>query len=450
MSEPLHVVIGGAGLAGSLLASLLAQDGHRVSIYERRSDPRRQGFIGGRSINLALSSRGLEALGQIGLREQVMETMAIPMRGRIIHSAQGDQSFHPYSSDPSEAINSVSRGDLNLLLLKRAAEHENVSLHFEEPVTDVDFDSGQVTVQHAHDDEPRRIQADLIVGADGAFSVIRGAMQRSANRGGFGFSQSFISHGYKELVIPPTSSGDYAIDPDALHIWPRGASMMIALPNTDKSFTCTLFWPREGDGTSFESLDASEDPAEFIRGIYPDAVDLMPALVDDCRENPVGSLVTISCDRWYCGERAVLLGDAAHAIVPFYGQGMNAAFQDCLVLQKHIRNSGHDVGKIVRDFSREQKPNGDAIAQLSMENFLIMRDKVNSFRFRMIQKLERMLHRFMPGYVQPVYNLVSFSTTPYSDITRRQERRRQLAKTMPLVVMAIVLLIVGFLGGLFI
>ena len=450
MSEPLHVVIGGAGLAGSLLASLLAEDGHRVSVFERRSDPRRRGFIGGRSINLALSSRGLEALGRVGLREEVMETMAIPMRGRIIHSAEGVESFHPYSSDPSEAINSVSRGDLNLLLLQRAAEHENVTLHFEEPVTDVDFESGRVTVQHMHDDEPRHIDADLIVGADGAYSVIRGAMQRSSIRGGFGFSQSFISHGYKELVIPPTASGDYAIDPDALHIWPRGASMMIALPNTDKSFTCTLFWPREGDGTSFESLDASEDPTDYIRRIYPDAVDLMPTLVEDCRQNPVGSLVTISCERWNCGDRAVLLGDAAHAIVPFYGQGMNAAFQDCLVLQKHIRRNGRDMATVVREFSREQKPNGDAIAQLSMENFLIMRDKVNSLRFRMVQKFERMLHRFMPAYVQPVYNLVSFSTTPYSDITRRQERRRQYARTIPLVALAVILLVIGFLGGTFI
>ncbi|MBG84896.1 MAG: kynurenine 3-monooxygenase [Phycisphaerae bacterium] len=448
MSEGLHVVIGGAGLAGSLLASLLAQDGHRVSVYERRSDPRRRGFLGGRSINLALSNRGLEALERIGLREHVMETMAIPMKGRILHSAEGQESFHPYSSDPAEAINSVSRGDLNLRLLEQAAKHEHVTLHFEEPIVDVDFQSGEVTVQHAHDNETRTIKADLIVGADGAYSAIRSAMQRSSDKGGFGFSQSFISHGYKELVIPPTPSGEYAIDPDALHIWPRGASMMIALPNTDKSFTCTLFWPREGEGTSFQSLDSADDPTEFIRDIYPDAVDLMPTLVEDCRENPVGNLVTISCDRWYCGDHAVLLGDAAHAIVPFYGQGMNAAFQDCLVLQKHLRKHGRDIKQAIREFSREQKPNGDAIAQLSMENFLIMRDKVNSTMFRLVQKLERRLHRVMPAYVQPVYNLVSFSTTPYSDITRRQERRRQLVRTVPLVVLAVILLMVGFLGGI--
>jgi kynurenine 3-monooxygenase len=275
-------------------------------------------------------------------------------------------------------------------------------------------------------------------------------MQRSANNGGFGFSQSFISHGYKELVIPSTSSGEYAMDPDALHIWPRGASMMIALPNTDKSFTCTLFWPREGGGTTFESLDSADDPVGFIRNIYPDAVDLMPTLVEECRNNPVGSLVTISCDRWYCGDHAVLLGDAAHAIVPFYGQGMNAAFQDCLVLHKHLTKNGSDIKEVVRGFSREQKPNGDAISQLSMQNFLIMRDRVNSTMFRLVQKVERSLHRFMPAYVQPVYNLVSFSTTPYSDITRRQERRRQIARSIPLMILAIILLIFGFLGGMII
>lgn len=447
MTDQLHIVIGGAGLAGSLLASLLAQDGHRVSIYERRGDPRRSGFLGGRSINLALSNRGLEALGRIGLRDHVMETMAIPMKGRILHSAEGAESFHPYSSDPTEAINSVSRGDLNLQLLEQAARHENVTLHFEEPIVDVNFQSGEVIVQRAHDNETQTIKADLIVGADGAYSAIRSAMQRSSGNGGFGFSQSFISHGYKELVIPPNESGGYAIDPDALHIWPRGASMMIALPNTDKSFTCTLFWPREGDGTSFESLDAASDPTEFIREIYPDAVDLMPTLIEDCQKNPVGNLVTISCDRWYCGDHAVLLGDAAHAIVPFYGQGMNAAFQDCLILQKHLKKNGRDIKQAIRGFSDEQKPNGDAIAQLSMENFLIMRDKVNSRMFRITQKIERILHRYMPRYVQPVYNLVSFSTTPYRDITRLQERRRQLASTVPLVILAILLLVVGFLGG---
>lgn len=446
MSRPLTIAIAGAGLAGSLLANLLARDGHHISVYERRPDPRRKGFLGGRSINLALSARGLAALESIGLRDEVMKS-AVPMRGRIMHDAAGHTSFHPYSVAPGDAINSVSRGDLNILLLKAAAEHKNVNLHFEQPIVDVDFASGIAKVQDSNDAEPSSVKADLIVGADGAFSTVRSAMQCYPRGPGFGFSQTFISHGYKELVIPPTANGDYALESDALHIWPRGASMMIALPNADRSFTCTLFWPREGQGSSFESLSQADDVIAYLRNIYPDAVDLMPHLKEDCRQNPVGPLVTITCDHWYCGGHAVLLGDAAHAIVPFFGQGMNAAFQDCLVLQQHLQAHGDDVYKAIASFSHEQKPNGDAIAQLSMQNFLVMRDKVSSRWFRMAQHMEKWLHRLMPQRIQPVYNLVSFSTTPYRDILKRQDHRRRATRSLLITILALAALAFAFIIG---
>lgn len=446
MTRSLDIIVAGAGLAGSLLASLLAQDGHRVRVYERRPDPRRSGFIGGRSINLALSARGLAALEAIGIRDEILETV-VPMRGRIMHSPTGETSFHAYSADPANAINSVSRGDLNLRLIDKAASMPGVTLHFEEPVVDVDLANGIAMIQHAHDDEPRLEKADLIVGADGAYSSIRGAMQRY---GGFGFSQEFISHGYKELVIPPDQHGNFAIEHDALHIWPRGASMMIALPNEDRSFTCTLFWPREGEGTSFESLNAASDPRVFIKNLYPDAVDHMPDLETDCRENPVGHLVTIRCDQWHCGPSTVLLGDAAHAIVPFFGQGMNAAMQDCMVLREQLRSHDGDVATAIRAFSRQQKPNGDAIAQLSFENFVIMRDKVSSPMYRLRQRLENWLHRLLPQHVGSVYNLVSFSTTPYADIVGRRARRRRATRGILTVMLGLIFMAIAFSVGILI
>ncbi|MDG2424529.1 MAG: NAD(P)/FAD-dependent oxidoreductase [Phycisphaerales bacterium] len=448
MSQPLDIGIAGAGLAGSLLASLLAQDGHRVTVFERREDPRRSGFIGGRSINLALSTRGLEALTAIGLQEKIMKDV-VPMRGRIMHDPDGRTSFHPYSVAPSDAINSVSRGELNIELLKAADEHENVTLHFEKPIVDVDFASGFIKVESTEGNEPESIKFDLIVGADGAYSTMRNAMQCYPQRAGFGFSQTFISHSYKELVIPPLSDGSHALDPNALHIWPRGASMMIALPNADGSFTCTLFWPREGQGTSFESLAAADDVTAYIGQIYPDAVNLMPTLEEDARNNPVSPLVMISCDHWYCGEHSVLLGDAAHAIVPFFGQGMNSAFQDCMVLREHLRTHDNNVRRAIVTFSEQQKPNGDAISKLSLDNFLIMRDRVSSRWFRLSQHVEKWLHRLMPSRVQPVYNLVSFTTTPYQEIVKRQARRRQSIKSLLAVLISLAALVIAFFIGTF-
>lgn len=449
-----HVLIIGAGLVGSLAAVYFARRGWRVSVVERRPDPRAKGYVGGRSINLALSARGLWGLAGVDLDRTVLERDAIPMPGRMIHPAPGagiDATiFQPYSKNPADAINSVSRGGLNLTLIHAAAGAPGVSMIFDRRCLDVDLDRCRaVFVDDARPDAaPEVIEADLIFGGDGAFSAVRGAMQKTDR---FEYSQSYLAHGYKELHIPPAAElgiagvaqrdgAAFALDPNALHIWPRGGSMMIALPNRDGSFTCTLFWPFEG-GHSFAGLEGeltvrrAADPnaapseaeragvLEFFRAHYPDAVPLMPTLVQDFFANPTSSLVTVRCAPWFRmardGRRAtVLAGDAAHAIVPFYGQGMNAGFEDVRVLAECLDRS-RELSAALAEYHALRKPNADAIADMAIENFVEMRDKVGSPAFRYRKRVEQTLHDAFPDRVHPQYNLVSFSTVPYAQARQR-------------------------------
>ncbi len=445
-----RVLIVGAGLAGSLMACYLARAGWRVSVYERRPDPRAAGYVGGRSINLALSARGLAGLRGVELDEVVLANDAIRMPGRMIHPARAgaDLAFQPYSKDPNDAIHSVSRGGLNLTLLNAADAHENVSLHFDHACLDVDVEAPAAVFQ-APGGETARVEADLVIGADGAYSAVRSRLQRTDR---FDYSQSYLQHGYKELHIPPAPGGGYALEPHALHIWPRGASMMIALPNLDGSFTCTLFWPYEGPH-SFANLRTPDDVLAFFKQHYPDAVPLMPTLVDDYFRNPTSSLVTVRCWPWQHDGKVVLIGDAAHAIVPFYGQGMNAAFEDCLVLAECLaegaearrRESTKDSEpegeagahsgttrlrasvpscpdeqrEALEKFQHARKPNADAIADMAIDNFVEMRDKVGDPDFLYRKQVEQALHGMFPDRVFPQYNLVSFSTVPYTEAQRR-------------------------------
>lgn len=403
-----HVLIVGAGLGGSLVSILLADMGYRVTLVERRDDPRETGFIGGRSINLALSTRGLTALKRAGLDEKVLED-AIPMRGRMMHSTLSELTSQPYSTNPDDAINSVSRGGLNLTLLRAATQRENVQLRFGLKCDDVNLNDAIATFTDGSG-ETHAISADLIIGADGAFSAVRGAMQRLDR---FSYSQSYLEHGYKELTIPPTEAGEFALEPNVLHIWPRGGSMMIALPNADKSFTCTLFWPFTGHH-SFEQLEHESDVKAFFEQHYPDAVPVMPTLVEDFEKNPTSSLVTVRCSPWITDNRRVaLLGDAAHAVVPFYGQGMNAAFEDARRLAELLDEHEHDTGRALGAYNEERVPAANAIADMALDNFIEMRDKVGDPVFLYKKKLEKFLHARVPGWYTPLYNLVSFSNVPY-------------------------------------
>ena len=432
-----HALIIGAGLAGSLMACYLARAGWRVSVYERRPDPRGKGYAGGRSINLALSARGLAGLRGVGLDEVVLAKDAIRMPGRMIHTAQAgsDTVFQPYSKDPADAINSVSRGGLNLTLLNAAGQYPTVSLHFDHVCGDVDLDAPAAVFEGTGGQI--RVEADLIIGADGAFSAVRARMQKLDR---FDYIQSYLEHGYKELHIPPADggraplsdnlrgaapgrSGDsqhFAVEPHALHIWPRGGSMMIALPNRDGSFTCTLFWPFEGPH-SFANLKTPDDVRAFFREQYPDAVPLMPTLAQDYFANPTSSLVTIRCWPWQHDGKVVLVGDAAHAIVPFYGQGMNAAFEDCLLLADCLLTQASRLPQreALEKFQHLRKPDADAIADMAVENFVEMRDKVGDPGFLYKKRVEQTVHALFPERVTPQYNLVSFSTVPYTEARRR-------------------------------
>lgn len=418
-----RIIIVGAGLAGSLLATLLAREGDDVEVYERRSDPRKQGYVGGRSINLALSARGIHGLQRAGLAERILAD-AIPMRGRMMHLPAGSLAFQPYSKDAGDTINSVSRGLLNMSLLSAAEETGRVKLHFERRCADVDFEHNALRLADA-DGRETTASADLIIATDGAYSAVRYAFQRLDR---FNYNQHHLEHGYKELTIPPTATGEFAMEPNALHIWPWGGSMMIALPNKDRSFTCTLFWPFQGEH-SFDSIRERSQVEPFFRTHYADAVPLMPTLVDDFMRNPIGSLVTVRCWPWHHKGRIVLLGDAAHAIVPFYGQGMNCAFEDCVALVDCLKQYGSDHEAACEAYQAMRKPNADAIADMALENFVEMRDHVASTAFLARKKLEKALHKLMPERFMPLYNMVSFSLIPYAEARARALRQNRMIRT---------------------
>jgi kynurenine 3-monooxygenase len=423
-----RVLIVGAGLAGCLLAVYLARRGMRVRVIERRPDPRTAGYAGGRSINLALSARGLWGLAGVGLDERVMAHDAIAMPGRMLHDASGRTAFQPYSANPADAINSVSRGGLNLTLLHAAAAEPNVELLFDHPCEDVDLDVPAAIVR-LPGGETRRLDADVILGADGAFSPVRTRLQKTDR---FDYSQSYLAHGYKELHMPPAPGGTHAMPPGALHIWPRGGSMMIALPNRDGSFTCTLFWPFEGEH-SFAALPAEAGPAvvrAFFERHYPDAVPLMPTLADDYAKNPVGSLVTVRCAPWHYRGKVAILGDAAHAVVPFYGQGMNCAFEDVRVLAELLDRTDNDFHAALPAFHAARKVNADAIAAMALDNFVEMRDLAGRPDFQYRKRIEQTLHRLLGDDAAPQYNLVSFSGVPYAAARRRGREMESLLRAV--------------------
>ena len=418
-----EVAIVGAGLAGCLLATLLGRRGIPVTLYERRPDPRVAGAERGRSINLAVSARGLDALERVGLRDQALER-ALPMHGRMVHpiqTASGRQSFRPYSADRQRAINSISRAELNHTLLDTAEQSKGVSVRFEHRLAELDLDGARSG--RLHFETPvgtTEARAGIVLASDGSYSAARRAV---TFRQGFDFSQDYLEHGYKELTIP-ARDGDFALDPDALHIWPRGSSMMIALPNLDRSFTCTLFWPKD----DFAALPTADLVERYFRQHYPDVVGLMPALGDDFAHNPVGSLVTVRCWPWVhhgAGATLAMVGDAAHAIVPFFGQGANCAFEDCIEIDRCLSETSGDWSAALATYEQRRKVNCDTIADMALDNFVEMRDRVNSRVFQAKTALQHALERRLPGHYVSRYELVSFTTVPYSEIPGRMRRQHR-------------------------
>lgn len=414
----------GAGLAGSLLSIYLAKRGFSVKIFERRPDMRKVQIDGGRSINLALSERGIHALDDIGLRKKIMD-IAIPMKGRLMHSVNGELSYHRYGRKENEYINSVSRADLNKHLMDEA-EKLGVQIHFHEKCTGMDFRSGELFLHNETSGEDSIHRPQVVIATDGSASAVRTDMLKV---GRFNFSQNYLEHGYKELSIPPAPDSNFLMEKNALHIWPRGKYMLIALPNLDGSFTCTLFFPFEGK-PSFATLTRQQEVLDLFKQQFPDALPLMPTLLDDFFTNPTGNLVTIQCQPWHIEAQACLLGDAAHAIVPFFGQGMNCAFEDCTVLNELLENYGSDWGKIFAEFERLRKSNADAISEMALENYFEMRDHVADPQFLLRKQIEFKLEERYPNRFIPKYSMVSFHHIPYSIALSRGKIQEQILREL--------------------
>jgi kynurenine 3-monooxygenase len=432
---PAKFVLIGSGLAGGLLAAYLGRRGYDVDLYERRADPREGNIVGGRSINLAISTRGIHALEQIGIADEALRH-AIPMRGRMIHDKSGELHFAPYDVDPEKCINSIGRASLNTAVIEAAQRYPNVRVHFNHKCTDVD---AAEAVCHLETDAGKlAVRGDAVIGVDGAFSVVRASLQRSIDN--FQYSESYLAHGYKELTIPPAGDGSWRIEKNALHIWPRKSFMMIALPNPDGSFTCTLFWEFEG-ARSFATTKTDDDVRRFFNDEFPDAVPLMPTLLEDFKSNPTGSLVTIRCAPWYYGDRVCLLGDAAHAVVPFYGQGMNAAFEDCVVLDECLEKFAKDREHAFAEYFSRRKENTDALADLAIGNFIEMRDKTASRTFRAKKNLDHLLEATLPGGYLPLYTMITFTRIPYAQAARRARLQDRILYTA-----IVTLVVIGILA----
>jgi kynurenine 3-monooxygenase len=438
-TDQAEFTIVGSGLAGALLACHLGKAGYRVELFEKRPDPRQSEQDRGRSINLALSVRGLEALREVGLAERVLRSSVL-MRGRMMHARSGELTFQPYGKDDSEALHSVSRADLNRLLVEEAARYDGVRMYFRHPCRDIDLLAPTVEVDDEAGGQLVRRECRHVIGADGAYSVIRSRMLRQE---GFNYRQDYLEYGYRELHIPPAESGGFRMNPNALHIWPRKRFMMIALPNQDGSFTCTLFLPYQGE-ISFEALRAEADVRSFFGEHFPDAVPLMPTLVEDYFANPLGSLVTIRCQPWHLEGRVVLLGDACHAVVPFLGQGMNAAFEDCTILTRCLKQHAPAKETAFAAYEARRKPHTDALAELCLDNFVEMRDKVGSRWFLLRKKFDNLLHKLLPFWYLPLYTMVSFSTIPYADAVRRARRQNRIVAGVLLGL--VTLLLIGLIA----
>ncbi len=414
MKKPEEITIIGAGLVGSLLAVMLGQRGYGVRVYERRPDMRGKPISAGRSINLALAERGIHALKKAGLFEQV-RPLLIPMRGRMLHDLNGGLEFQPYGQRLREVIYSVSRGELNSLMMTAAETHPRVSIEFEQSLESIDFEANEITIKDVATGAIRTLPTQLLIGADGAGSRVRRAL--IPHVGGRDESE-LLDHDYKELTIPAGPGGGHQIKREALHIWPRGGYMLIALPNLDGSFTVTLFLQKTGV-PSFEWLDRPERVIRFFEEQFPDALVLIPDLAKEFFEHPQGILGTVRCYPWIDRDNVMLIGDAAHAVVPFHGQGMNAGFEDCELFIDMLDRHRDDWSAAMAEFNETRKPDADAIARMALENYIIMRDSVLDPMFQLKKELGFLLERRWPDRFVPRYSMVMFHRMPYAEVLKR-------------------------------
>jgi kynurenine 3-monooxygenase len=414
-----RVAIVGGGLAGSLLALALAERGVAVDVYERRADPRVDRSEGGRSINLGLSKRGIQALSEVGLLDVVMP-LCVVMRGRVIHAPDGSTRFQAYGKDPREVLHSIDRTELSRLLLDRAERHPHVRLHFGHRLVHMDKARRELELETAHG--RRVVRPDWVVGADGAFSSARAELQRGLRAD---FHQEYLEWGYKELTLAPCADGTPAIALEALHVWPREQGLIVSHPNRDGSHTLTLFLPFEGQDSIATTRDADSVRALFDK-YFPDLVPLLPNLVDEWMAHPVGSLVTIRTAPWSVDDWLVLVGDASHAVYPFYGQGMNSAFEDCSVLLAALARHGDDRAAAFRAYEAARRPHTDTLAELSKANFVELKEKVRSPWFVLRKRLDLALNRLLPRTWLPLYTMISHTTIPYGDALARAQRQDRL------------------------
>ncbi len=415
------IAIIGAGLVGSLLGIFLAKRGHQVFVFEWRPDMRKQSLQAGRSINLALSDRGLSALNEVGIKDEILN-IAIPMPGRLIHNLDGQMNFQPYGKE-GQAIYSVSRSELNIRLVN-IAESLGIRFQFEKKCTAINWQTNEISFNEPNQPGHENFQAEIIFGADGAYAASR--LQHMLGHQKFDYHQHYIDCGYKELSVPAGPRGSFLLKKNALHIWPRKEYMLIALPNLDGSFTGTLFFPFSGE-QSFEKLISPEAVQYFFKKEFPGIADLIPDLTDQFFNNPTSSLVTVQCYPWVRDGKFSLIGDAAHALVPFFGQGMNCGFEDCLVLNQLMDKFPDQWDEILENFQQLRKPDADAIADMAINNFVEMRSKTADPVFLLQKKIEARLHDKFPDKWIPSYSLVTFSTQiRYSEALARGNKQEAI------------------------
>jgi len=415
----------GAGLVGSLWAVYLSKAGYKVTIFESRDDLREADISAGKSINLALSVRGWKAFETVGVADKVNE-IAIPMTGRTMHDLKGNLTYQPYGQE-GQAIYSVSRAGINCKMMDIAENIGGANIHYNEKCIDVDLKNGIVYLENTLSGKKSEHKSDVVFAADGAFSAVRyNAMQKLPR---FQYSQNYIEDGYRELLLPANDDGSYKLDKNSLHIWPRGRFMLIALANEDGSFTCTLFMPHDNHESSFANLNTREEVENFFKTTFPDFYDMMPDVVSSWNDHPLSSLAIIRCFPWHHG-KTVLMGDAAHATVPFYGQGMNSGFEDCTVMHELMLKHNEDWDKVFAEFSEMRKPDGDALQDLSIHNYHVMRDFVGDPQFLLQKQFERRIEQLYPEKYLALYTQVSFTNIRYSEAWEKGMKQDKFIKNI--------------------